>query len=552
MATAAGTKKKSNAPRAQISQETFDEVVKENMEDFDMDLAEATHDAVQQFESQGVDLSNIIKLGALAVATDGDDADTSGSAPQVSVVDQIKNAIRDLQAQSTAWTRDATDDNDTSAIIATLTQLQTLCDRIPEAKVVAGRNDAVDTLVAIVDAAAQRGAIDILASASALLVTLCTDSTDNQDFVGQAGIERLARVLENVAAADAAAAAQRTQLIARVLSVVRAACTKHEANKSHFAKARGIDALSALLPLAAAPKATTTAPAQDLQLQDVSLLSKQLAHVLRTFTVNDDATATFSQAHETIKVLVANDALATIVALVDHHSASAPDVLATWLAVLKQLAVTEESCTKIYDLEGLTLLHRVMHTHEANASVMTRCITVMRNVAAADALKQHIVTSGGVERVLRGMRVHSRDAALQQHACATLAAIALRAPANSVRIVELGGAQHIAQAMDLHNTNVGVLRQASLAIRNIVARAPELRARVLEEDTIEPLLRTAQQYRGCGDEAYAALRDLGCAIELAAFGTSGSTKAQFNPVQEASNALLEKVDEAAEAPFAHS
>lgn len=36
----------------QISQETFDDVVRENMEDFEMTAEEAVADAVQQFQSQ--------------------------------------------------------------------------------------------------------------------------------------------------------------------------------------------------------------------------------------------------------------------------------------------------------------------------------------------------------------------------------------------------------------------------------------------------------------------------------------------------------------------
>lgn len=42
-----------------ITQETFDEVVKENIEEFDMKQDEAIFDAYQQFSSQGVDLADI-------------------------------------------------------------------------------------------------------------------------------------------------------------------------------------------------------------------------------------------------------------------------------------------------------------------------------------------------------------------------------------------------------------------------------------------------------------------------------------------------------------
>ena len=42
-----------------ITQETFDEVVKENIEEFDMKQDEAIFDAYKQFSSQGVDMTDI-------------------------------------------------------------------------------------------------------------------------------------------------------------------------------------------------------------------------------------------------------------------------------------------------------------------------------------------------------------------------------------------------------------------------------------------------------------------------------------------------------------
>ena len=43
-----------------ITQETFDLVVTEDMEEFGMDRAEAVKDAKEQFEQQGVSLVNIV------------------------------------------------------------------------------------------------------------------------------------------------------------------------------------------------------------------------------------------------------------------------------------------------------------------------------------------------------------------------------------------------------------------------------------------------------------------------------------------------------------
>ena len=44
----------------QITQDTFDAVVRENIDEFEMDLAEAVKDAKDQFKTQSVDLSNLI------------------------------------------------------------------------------------------------------------------------------------------------------------------------------------------------------------------------------------------------------------------------------------------------------------------------------------------------------------------------------------------------------------------------------------------------------------------------------------------------------------
>ena len=44
----------------QITQETFDAVVRENIDEFEMDLGDAVQDAKEQFKTQGVDLSNLI------------------------------------------------------------------------------------------------------------------------------------------------------------------------------------------------------------------------------------------------------------------------------------------------------------------------------------------------------------------------------------------------------------------------------------------------------------------------------------------------------------
>ena len=68
-----------------ITQETFDAVVKENVEEFDMEMAEAVKDAREQFEKQGINLGNIV---------------ISERGSQV-VVDAVQDLFKDLSSDET-------------------------------------------------------------------------------------------------------------------------------------------------------------------------------------------------------------------------------------------------------------------------------------------------------------------------------------------------------------------------------------------------------------------------------------------------------------------
>ena len=81
-----------------VSQETFDEVVRENIEDFDLDEKGALEDAIKQFKKQNVDLSSI---------------DISGGVGR----DEILNAIKALDA----CTKGSTDDDAVVSSIAAAT-----------------------------------------------------------------------------------------------------------------------------------------------------------------------------------------------------------------------------------------------------------------------------------------------------------------------------------------------------------------------------------------------------------------------------------------------
>jgi hypothetical protein len=77
-----------------ITQETFDSVVQENIEDFEMEPDEAAADAILQFESQGVDLSNIVKTSG--GANSGPVPGILNALEEASTVEEAVTLMKDL------------------------------------------------------------------------------------------------------------------------------------------------------------------------------------------------------------------------------------------------------------------------------------------------------------------------------------------------------------------------------------------------------------------------------------------------------------------------
>ena len=80
-----------------ISQETFDSVVEENVNDFEMMPAEALADAIKQFQSQGVNLSNIDTTGGIGRA------ELLGAIDRVKLgeIETLASSLSDLEALCT-------------------------------------------------------------------------------------------------------------------------------------------------------------------------------------------------------------------------------------------------------------------------------------------------------------------------------------------------------------------------------------------------------------------------------------------------------------------
>lgn len=167
-----------------------------------------------------------------------------------------------------------------------------------------------------------------------------------------------------------------------------------------------------------------------------------------------------------------------------------------------------------------SLLHRLVSTEknstgesiEESLEALTAVVGLFRNVSANDEIKSKLCVGDKsiVANLKCAMEAHSAAAKLQEHACATFAAMALRSPRNAEYLVrQHDAATWVVRAMQNHPSRTTVQRQAALALRNLVSRSTDLRPVVLQAGAAEALTGIAAKHVSCQDEVYAALRDLG-------------------------------------------
>jgi hypothetical protein len=185
----------------------------------------------------------------------------------------------------------------------------------------------------------------------------------------------------------------------------------------------------------------------------------------------------------------------------------------------------------ILDTVGRVLeLAKNQRQQESDAAAVlftTSILGLTRNLCANDDIKTTLCSGDSLVFILEAMRSYPKEALLQEHGCGTLGAMCLRKPSNAMRIIDQGGPNLILVAMKQHPKNLALQRQGALALRNMVSRLNDddsmqgAKEGILELGA-EEVLRRAGQNQACVDEAYAALRDLGCSVGRATIHADGS------------------------------
>nr|XP_054756602.1 LOW QUALITY PROTEIN: armadillo repeat-containing protein 6-like [Lytechinus pictus] len=459
-----------------ITQETFDAVVKENMEDFELGAEEAVADAIQQFESQGINLANIIKEAHV-----GGESGEPTKHPVVVALHGLTEGIKTIASGGDG--AELQED-----IISHLQAFKTECDKDLAHRMQAASNEAFPTLLLLTQNRLAKADEQFQCRA---LEGLCSLLNGQPDLMTGAGMDFLLESVRTVASSEGDS---HPSSVALLIKAIRFSCIKHETNRQAYVKKDLIKTLISVLGNAKG---------------DVKVV-REVDATFRALVVDDDVRVPFGKAHDHAKLIVESGALKILLEVMQscmHDQAAVGDLSAT----LGRLSVRNEFCQEIVNLGGLKSVLKVLGDDLASQVVVRQLLDLLKAIAGNDEVKIAIVNAGGIPTILGAMSRYIRIPQVCQVGCAAVAAIVLKKPANCLAVMEAEGAKLLVQILTIHKDEAAVQNQACRAVRNLVARTPEHKDPFIRLG-IESLLRDAEKH--CPDDAKAALRDLHLKVEL--------------------------------------
>ncbi|XP_019117769.1 armadillo repeat-containing protein 6 [Larimichthys crocea] len=453
--------------KRRITQETFDAAVRENMEEFEMDPDEALREAVEQFESQGVELSCIVK-----------------AVPAVSSEDKQEEQTHEV-LQALDSLRIGKDSASVADMTADIKRFTEHCSLGFAQRYLAAQKDAYPVILSCCKKSLedQEAVLTALSALAAL--------TDGQpDLLDAEGQQFLLDVLKKY---------QAVSCVTRVaIHTVRHCCLKHEQNRQDFVK-------GGVLPLMTGALKQHSGCAE---------LVKEASAALRVMTFDDDVRVTFGHAHEHAKsIVLEHNGLKVLIEAAKAHFDNT-SVLSELCATLSRLAVRNEFCQDVCDLGGLKIMMTLLADSYESPELVRQVLSAIRAIAGNDDVKDMVVNAGGVQLIVIAMNRHMSNPAVCEQGCACLSVLALRKPNNCKVIMENGGALAAIQSMKTHSDVVNVQKQACMLMRNLVSRMQNYSQPILEMGAEALIAQALKTHQDCGDVGKAALRDLGCQVQL--------------------------------------
>uniref|UniRef100_A0A1I8NQK3 Armadillo repeat-containing protein 6 homolog n=1 Tax=Stomoxys calcitrans TaxID=35570 RepID=A0A1I8NQK3_STOCA len=448
-----------------ISQETFDDVVKENIIEFAMEPAEAKLETVKQFEAQGINLANIIK-----------DLDINAETGKPILNEAIDNLKLYLEEKSA----------DKEKLLDILKVIEAECQKSIPHRVLASKYEAHTCILKVVAQQLERpdttADTDILEGSLKTLISLYHTQPDIFDAEALTYTKALLDLF-----------VEKENVASLTLQWLQKCCIMHEINRQNIMKASITQHLKPYISK-----------------ENAKVLRDVLA-VLRFLVLDDDIRVEFGCAHEHARQL-ATEFIVVLTHLLDEFDDA--NILADLMLTIGSLAVRQEFCVTVDEAGCIKLVLKVMSDNINSVRLNREALKLLRALAGHDAVKSHIV-QGGVAPILKEvLHTHMANDAVVSAALACISTLTLRVKDNSKTLFDTGIAETIVESIRRHPKSKIVQRNGAWAIRNMVSRSREQCDTWLSYG-VEDVLNTAlADHPSVTTDIKAALRDLGCKVEL--------------------------------------
>ncbi|KAK2587120.1 hypothetical protein KPH14_002882 [Odynerus spinipes] len=441
-----------------ISQETYDEAVNENMEVFSMQPEEAIEEAIKQFESQGVDLTNIIK--DLILTQDNDLI--------LTYLDQLRSSMTKKHYER---------------IPHVLDKLAIELDKDIARRVYAGKQGCYGILLDIM----KNCEYDTLILKSAIK-TITSLMTGNPDLLDDKGVSIQMEILDKN---------KDIPVLQCLLRWIRECCIKHELNRQNIFNAHIFDRLKKIL---------TRKDATASEVRDA-------CSVLRALVLDDDIRHEYGKSHEHATVIAkgALDVLTGLLSRFKNEKAVMGDLMIT----LASLIVRNEFCQDVVDAGGLKFVLDVIINYPDSEKLNWQSLKLLKALAGNDDVKSHIVTAGSAPLIVSVISRFKTSESIVAAGLACISALTLRSSSNAGVFYDCGAPHIIVDAMKSYSKSVNVLMHACWTIRNMSVRNKS-ECKEFIAYGVEDVLRSALALHGSKLESdiKAALRDLELKVEL--------------------------------------
>uniref|UniRef100_W8B578 Armadillo repeat-containing protein 6 n=1 Tax=Ceratitis capitata TaxID=7213 RepID=W8B578_CERCA len=445
-----------------ISQETFDDVVKENIVDFSMSPNEAKEETIKQFEAQGINLANIIK--DLTINPD------TGKPVLNEIIDDLKTYIGQKST-------------DTEQLLEYLSILDTECQKSISHRVLAGKNGAHEALVTLLEQELANPQPNLTVLEACLKAA--NSFTNKQPDIFDA--EALAVILKLLPI-------ENENIVILALQWLQKASIMHEINRQHIVNAGVVKKLKPFVSKQSSLK-----------------LIREVLAVLRYLVLDDDIRVEFGCAHEHAR-RIASEYIVDLTKLLGEYQD--PNVLADLLLTIGALAVRQEFCTTIEDAGGIKLVFDIMTNNTTSVRVNREALKLLRALGGNDTVKAHIVQQGVAPVIKQVLETHLANENVISAALACIATLTLRVKDNSTLFFGTGIAEIIVETLRTHSNNKIVQRNGAWAIRNMVSRSRDQCESWLSFGAEDLLNVALTSHPSIQQDVKAALRDLGCKVEL--------------------------------------